>query len=404
MTFNKTINFFYNELPIVKIRIGDKTEKYKESDYLNNAERLELLEIKNKIDLENIRDWDKAKKNSNDYELIHLPARKLKHESIAAYEPLSRSYFKMWEMLHNYGFFQPDQQKAPINIVNIAEGPGGFIEALVNYRYKYYRMTDNINAITLKSMTKEIPGWDKAQTFLRENPNIKINYGADNTGNIYKLENMKHFEQSIGVKADFITADGGFDFSSDFNDQEKQSLRIIFCEIVLAISCQNLGGTFICKFFDLYSKTSIKLIYLLKCLYNEVIIEKPVTSRPANSEKYIICRDFLGIDENYLSRLYIVVKSWELVEEKGNTIIDIFSDEDAIPEEFLNNILEFGTRHFNLQKNNIDKTLDLIHNKPNLSKLNNLIEQQIKCACKWCEKYNVDLNYHSIFLNKLNSH
>ena len=139
-------------------------------------------------------------------------------------------------------------------------------------------------------------------------------------------------------------------------------------------------------------------------IYEQVQIIKPCTSRHANSEKYIICRDFLGIDENYLSRLYIVVKSWELVEEKGNTIIDIFSDEDAIPEEFLNNILEFGTRHFNLQKNNIDKTLDLIHNKPNLSKLNNLIEQQIKCACKWCEKYNVDLNYHSIFLNKLNSH
>ena len=84
-------------------------------------------------------------------------------------------------------------------------------------------MTDNINAITLKSMTKEIPGWDKAQTFLRENSNIKINYGADNTGNIYNIENIKHFRDNLSQKADFITADGGFDFSSDFNDQERQS-------------------------------------------------------------------------------------------------------------------------------------------------------------------------------------
>lgn len=401
MTFNTTLNFFYNDLPIIKIKIGTENQKYAESDYWNNSERVDLLNIKNKIDLEDIRDWDKAKKNSNDYELIHLPSRKLKHESIAAYEPLSRSYFKMWEILHNYGFFQPDQQKAPINIVNIAEGPGGFIEALVNYRYKYFRMTDNINAITLKSMTKEIPGWDKAHTFLRENQNIKINYGADNTGNIYKLENMKHFVDNLNEKADFITADGGFDFSNDFNDQERQSLRIIFCEVVLALSCQNLGGTFICKFFDLYSKTSIKLIYLLKCLYGEVIIDKPVTSRPANSEKYVICKDFLGIDENYLQKLYIVVKSWELVEKRGDTILDIFCDNDTIPEEFKESVLEFGTRHFQLQKTNIDKTLDLIHNKPNLTKLNNLIETQINCACKWCEKYNVDLNYQSIFFNKI---
>lgn len=401
MSFNNKINFFYNVPPIIKIKIGDKNEKYADSDYLNNAERVKLLEIKNKIDLENIRDWDKAKKNSNEYELIHLPSRKVKHESIAAYEPLSRSYFKMWEILHNYGFFSQDQQKKPISIVNIAEGPGGFIEALVNYRYKYYRMTDNINAITLKSITKEIPGWDKAQNFLRENTNVKINYGADNTGNIYKLENIKHFEENIKTKADFITADGGFDFSNDFNDQEKQSLRIIFCEIVLAVTCQNLGGTFICKFFDLYSKTSIKLIYLLKCLYSEVIIDKPVTSRPANSEKYIICRDFQGISDKYLKKLYIVVKSWEILEEKNKTIIDIFSPDEEVPEEFLKMVLDFGTKHFELQRTNIDKTLDLIHNKPNLSQLNNLIELQINSACKWCEKYNVDLNYHSIFLNKI---
>lgn len=401
MTFNTSINFFYNDLPIIKIKIGDKDDKYTDSDYLNNKERIALLEIKNKIDLENIRDWDKAKKNSNEYELIHLPSRKLKQESIAAYEPLSRSYFKMWEILHNYGFFTLEQQKAPINIVNIAEGPGGFIEALLNYRYKYYRQTDNINAITLKSVTKEIPGWDKAQNFLRENPNIKINYGADDTGNIYKLENIKHFTNIIGEKADFVTADGGFDFSSDFNEQEKQSLRIIFCEIVLAITCQNLGGTFICKFFDLYSKTSIKLIYLLKCIYNEVIIDKPVTSRPANSEKYIICKDFLGIDSNYLNKLHIIIKSWEILEQKDNTILDIFDNDDNIPEEFTKTVLDFGTEHFQLQKINIDKTLQLIHNKPSLSKLNNLIDHQVTRACKWCEKYNVDLNYHSIFLNKI---
>jgi len=401
MTFNTSINFFYNDLPIIKIRIGDKNDKYTDSDYLNNKERVALLEIKNKIDLENIRDWDKAKKNSNDFELIHLPSRKLKQESIAAYEPLSRSYFKMWEILHNYGFFTQEQQKEPINIVNIAEGPGGFIEALVNYRYKYFRQIDNINAITLKSLTKEIPGWDKAQSFLRENPNIKINYGEDGTGNIYKLENILNFSKEIKNKADFITADGGFDFSSDFNEQEKQSLHIIFCEIVLAITCQNLGGTFICKFFDLYSKTSIKLIYLLKCLYNEVIIDKPVTSRPANSEKYIICKDFLGIDSNYLSKLHIVIKSWDILEANNNTILDIFNGRDSVPDEFIEKILEFGTQHFNLQKINIDKTLDLIHNKPNLTKLNNLLDHQVRCACKWCEKYNVDLNYHSIFLNKV---
>ena len=31
---------------------------------------------------------------------------------------------------------------------------------------------------------------------------------------------------------DFVTADGGFDFSYNFNRQEQLSYRIIFCEII----------------------------------------------------------------------------------------------------------------------------------------------------------------------------
>ena len=38
----------------------------------------------------------------------------------------------------------------------------------------------------------------------------------------------------------------------------------------------------------------------MNCLYKEVIIFKPYTSRPANSEKYIVCKYFNGIDNLYL--------------------------------------------------------------------------------------------------------
>ena len=39
MTFSNNLNFFYNELPTVKIKIGNKTDKFTDSDYLNNKER-----------------------------------------------------------------------------------------------------------------------------------------------------------------------------------------------------------------------------------------------------------------------------------------------------------------------------------------------------------------------------
>ena len=172
--------------------------------------------------------------------------------------------------------FLPTDNKSCI--LNIAEGPGGFIEALANYRKKYHNIVDTINAITLKSTNKEIPGWDKAYQFLIRNQNVKIHYGADNTGNIYSVENIKHLMKYIHENnelATLITADGGFDYSKNFNKQEISSFKIIFCEIVTAISNQAIGGSFICKLFDTYSKISKSFIHPLPHLYNIVLIYKP---------------------------------------------------------------------------------------------------------------------------------
>ena len=78
---------------------------------------------------------------------------------------------------------------------------------------------------------------------------------------------------------DFITADGGFDFSNDFNKQEELSYRIIFCEIVTALATQNINGTFVCKIFDSYTPLTLKFLYLLFNHYEEVYLTKPLTSR-----------------------------------------------------------------------------------------------------------------------------
>ena len=55
---------------------------------------------------------------------------------------------------------------------------------------------------------------------------------------------------------------------------------------------QKFNGTFILKIFDMFSKSTQDYIYLLSLFYNKVYIFKPQTSRLANSEKYIVCKDF----------------------------------------------------------------------------------------------------------------
>ena len=52
------------------------------------------------------------------------------------------------------------------------------------------------------------------------------------------------------------------------------------------------------KIFNIIDINSVNLIYLLSTFYQNVNIIKPYTSRPHNSEKYIICSGFIGIPQS----------------------------------------------------------------------------------------------------------
>ena len=371
------------------IILYDDNKKYKKkiSSLIDNDLYNKLLKYKNKIDnLDCPNSWDKAKKLGNEYELIYLPNKKNKFDSIASYQPLSRSYFKLWEMIYDFNLLNEPKK---YNILCLAEGPGGFIEAIINYRKKF-NILDTINAITLKSTNKDIPGWKKSNKFLNNNKNIRVTYGADNTGNLYNIENIKYLKNKFNNNIDFITADGGFDFSDNFNKQEELSYKIIFCEIVAALSTQKKGGIFICKFFDSYTHTTIKFLYLLYNFYEKVYITKPYTSRPANSEKYIVCENFKTISESYLNLLYSYIEEWD-------TINNIFLSFIDLPFIFVKKIQVFNNLLTNRQIKNIEKTLSLINNEDK-DKTGEIIKIQITKAISWCNLYKIELNKFSNFI------
>jgi 23S rRNA U2552 (ribose-2'-O)-methylase RlmE/FtsJ len=346
-----------------------------------------LLIYKNKIDQLPLPTlWDKAKKLGNDYELIYLPNKKNKYDSIASYQPLSRSYFKLWEIIYDFELLNDSYN---YTILCLAEGPGGFIEAINNYRKKQNKI-DTITGITLKSINKDIPGWKKSNKFLCANKHIKITYGSDNTGNLYNLNNIIYLKNNHN-NIDFITADGGFDFSNDFNNQEELSYRIIFCEIVTALATQKEGGTFVCKIFDSYTFITIKFLYLLYNFYEEVYITKPYTSRPANSEKYIVCKKFKTISECYLNLLFSYIKNWD--DYYKNNFSDFLSFIE-LPYIFFKKINVFNNLLTNNQINNIDKTLSFINIEDD-DLIESITNNQTNKALIWCKSYSIEINKFS---------
>ena len=235
-----------------------------------------LYDIKEKIDHYE-RDWDIHKKYTNPYEYIHTVVP-MKKKCIASHKPLSRSYFKMIEMMN---MFNLKGDSKPIRSFHLAEGPGGFIEALAQIRNCIH---DTYIGMTIldKENDSNIPAWKKTQQFLRNNPNVVIEVGEDETGNILSVENFIGVKEKYGSSMDLITADGGFDFSLDFNSQEINITKLLFAQICFAVTMQKRGGSFILKIFDCFMQHTIDLLYILSSFYEKVYIMKPYTSRYAN--------------------------------------------------------------------------------------------------------------------------
>jgi 23S rRNA U2552 (ribose-2'-O)-methylase RlmE/FtsJ len=350
--------------------------------YINDTLKGYLHSIKSEID-KNLDLWEKNKKYLNPYEFINTNYDET-NTCICSYKPISRAFFKMIEILYNFNFgFQKN-----IKSFHLAEGPGGFIEALSYFRKNkndvYYGITlmDNANS-------NSVPKWSKADYFLSKNPNIIIENGADNTGNLYNKENllyMTKYKNSI----DFITADGGFDFSIDFNKQEENSLKLIFCEVCFALMLQKKGGSFVLKVFDLYTSASIQIIYLLNYLYEDVIITKPLSSRPANSEKYIICMKFKMV-HNLNNILNKFIENYD--NYKISNILNV-----ALSNIFLEKINEINSIFGQCQIENIVNILNYMMDNNKYEKMEYNKKTHLNKCIKWCKKYNLPLyeNYNQI--------
>ena len=210
-------------------------------------------------------EWNNVKKLTNPYEFIHTQLPN-KNSSISKIKPLSRAFFKLIEICKTLDIFDKYQDKT-INTFHLAEGPGGFIEAVTYMRFdkndKYYGMT------LIDDKNTDVPGWKKTDTFLQKNPNVIIETGKDKTGNLFNPENYKYCIQKYKNSMDFITADGGFDFSINYNNQEALALRLIITQIAYAMAMQSKGGTFILKVFDQFTHGSVDILYLLSSLYEK---------------------------------------------------------------------------------------------------------------------------------------
>ena len=364
----ENIKIYTNSDDKINILISETLHKY-------------LITIKNQID-NYVDQWDLYKKYTNPYEYIHtlVPEKKT---SVSKYKPLSRSFYKFIEICNTFDII-PDSSIS-INTFHLAEGPGGFIEATIHL---HNNQLDEYIGMTLQSSHPDIPGWKKSNDFLKKNKNIFLENGPKKNGDLFEIENLKYCYSKYKNRFDIITGDGGFDFSINFDNQEQQSTRLIFAQILYALCMQKVGGTFIVKFFDTFTKPSLDMLYILSSYYNSVNIIKPNTSRMANSEKYIVCEDYKN--NNYEVIEYFIDNYTTIVNSK--TTIASFLNID-IPYYFVNKIEDYNAILGQQQIENINTTINKIINKDSQDEnIKDLININISKCISWCNRHNIPIS------------
>lgn len=375
----------------IKINISHNYPEH----YINNNYILLLNNIKNKVC--NYDNWYTYRKLFTSLIFLNYYYNK-KNIGIFKKNVLSRSYFKMIEMHNDYNICKMNLNT--IKVAFIAEAPGGFIEAFNKIRTQYDDIYYGISLID--NITNNIPTWYNLKKKIKYNLNLKLLSGNDNTGNIYKLINIFNFISNIGINScDIVTADGGFDFTNDYINQEYNFTRLFFCEIILALNLQKLGGNFIIKCFDLTNILTIKIFYILCHYYEKIIITKLNTSRKTNSERYIICKNFKSyVSPGLMKKLYKIILNWEYYTINENKLIDVF--DFNIDKYFLNKLEEYNSWFF-IKQLDIYNYIININNNINNILINDIIKQIIienieKCI-SFCKLNNIYINYDSYFIN-----
>lgn len=215
---------------------------------------------------------------------------------------------------------QEDGDNGKFVFADLCAAPGGFSEYIM-YRChekgkacRAYGMSltgTNENGHGLEWKLDHMPrlqGWSNA--------NYRVCGGVDGTGDIYKWENVLalHYEirrdcdlfeqRNFGDptdqgKAHLVLADGGFDSQRDSECQEALAQKIVVCQAAAAVQLLRRGGTFVMKMFGFQTPVVQTLMKQLFRAFAHMVVLKPISSRPASAERYVVFADYVGAPVGY---------------------------------------------------------------------------------------------------------
>lgn len=258
-------------------------------------------------------------------------------------QKISSNILKIWEILSNID--NPILNNNLTTLI-IAHDPTPFSIALSHYRKLYYSSYKNDKYITAN-----------------------------------KIENIKITPSELVI----IDVNHMFEIeSSERNLREQLALPLLIQSLYYTLKSQKKNGILICKFYETYTISTVKLISMLSSFYKTINFYKPLISRNIKAEKYLICSDFTE-NKNYIDifeQLYNVI-----IKSTDKYLVDFFPDY-KLSEEFINSIISINNKISNKQYIQINKMITFINNQNYYGDVyHKSREAQIEANKYWLDRY-----------------
>jgi len=279
-----------------------------------------------------------------------------RYQSTLPHITISNAFIKMWEILSTFDLIHINTK--PFRVFHICEAPGQMILATRYYAenkksdrkskdLEYEWRANSLNPFNSIVKNKFGRVFGDEYGLMKENSQKWI-WGADNTGDITRTENIKWYRKYMlnnngkFHSPDIIIGDGGLGSGNDAIILQ----RLDLAQVIMVIACSSKGGSCVIKHFTPYMVNHpdtikatgffINFMYLYYLVFDDIALFKPYSSDMTSGEFYVIGKGFRGddvINESILNKLYKILENFEVN-------MTFFKKKD-IPETFIMQINGF---------------------------------------------------------------
>lgn len=290
-------------------------------------------------------------------------------------EIVTNAWLKMWE-LSEFIFINPE-----FSSFHLAEAPGNFILALhhrIKTEYPKTKWTWKANSYILPGKTYIYDNYGLMKKYPKN-----WDYGFDNTGDITSIVNLRTWNEQENY--DLITSDVKFvPENIDFDEEERNNIQVHTAHVIAALCMTKPGGRFILKHLTLFEKHSMVLLQILHEYSRKLILIKPETSRPANSEVYIVGILHEQPSIEFKNTLFSLLES--------GVAYGKFVENFELNPDFINNIYKIQKNLVRLQCQEINRNLSFFHKykNHNYAEIRYMMNSQREnTAREWIKKYKI---------------